>query len=83
MFPNPVRPNYNGLISFSGLVKDAIVKITDVSGKLVYETRAYGGTATWNGADYNGTRAVTGIYLVFSASEDGSETYVGKLAIVN
>jgi len=83
IFPNPVRPNFAGLISISGLVQDSIVKITDVSGKLVYETRAYGGTATWNGADYNGTRATTGIYLVFIASEDGSETFVGKIAMVN
>lgn len=83
IFPNPVRPGYSGLVSFSGLVVDAIVKITDVSGKLVYETRAYGGTATWNAADYNGVRAVTGIYLIFSGNDDGSETFIGKLAIVN
>jgi ligand-binding sensor domain-containing protein len=82
VFPNPVRPDFQGLVGISGLAAQATVKITDVAGRLVYETRANGGTATWNVRDYNGNRAETGIYLVFSASEDGVETFVTKLAIV-
>ena len=82
IFPNPVKPGFNGVISIEGLVDKASVKITDVSGKLVYETRSYGGTATWNGADYNGQKAGSGIYLVFVANENGSQAIVGKIAIV-
>ncbi|MGB3616881.1 MAG: two-component regulator propeller domain-containing protein, partial [Catalinimonas sp.] len=81
-FPNPVRPEYEGLITISGLATDAVVKITDVSGKLVHEGRAAGGTATWNGRDYNGRAARTGVYLVFSATEDGTESFVTKIAVV-
>lgn len=66
VFPNPVRPEYQGPISVTGLARDANVKITDVSGKLVYETRANGGQAIWDGRDYNGRRVQSGVYLVFS-----------------
>lgn len=83
IFPNPVTKNFTGLVGISGLVNDAIVKITDVSGSLVREFRAEGGTATWNVADVYGRRVNTGVYLVFSASDDGEETFVGKIAVVN
>ncbi len=83
IFPNPITKDFNGLVSISGLVDDAIVKITDVSGKLIYQTQSNGGAATWNVQDYRGNRAVTGVYLVFSATEDGEDSMVGKLAVVN
>jgi hypothetical protein len=83
IFPNPVTSTFTGNVGISGLATDAVVKITDISGKLVWETRANGGTATWNVKDYNGRRAATGIYIVFAATEDGSESAVGKIAVVN
>ncbi|MEH0154131.1 two-component regulator propeller domain-containing protein [Limibacter armeniacum] len=82
VFPNPVRPNYSGVVSISGLAEDVEVKITDISGELVWETQAAGGTATWNIRDYNGKRVKTGVYLIFSSSEDGEETFVTKVAVV-
>ncbi len=82
IFPNPVRPNFQGVVSISGLVEDAIVKIADISGKMIWETRAKGGTATWDTFDYNGKKAKTGVYLVFSVSLNGEQTFVGKFAVV-
>ena len=82
IFPNPVTPEFSGTVGISGLSTDAIVKITDVAGKTVWETRANGGMAAWNVRDARGRRASTGIYLVFSASPDGVESLVGKIAVV-
>lgn len=83
IFPNPVTNQFNGQVGISGLVTDAIVKITDVSGKLVWQSRANGGSAAWNVRDYTGRRAATGMYLVFCISQDGTESMVGKIAVVN
>lgn len=83
VFPNPVREDYDGLIAVNGLVTDANVKITDISGTLIYETTALGGQAIWDGKNYNGKRANTGVYLIFSANNSGSESYVGKILIIN
>ncbi|MEA5403690.1 two-component regulator propeller domain-containing protein [Arcicella sp. DC2W] len=82
VFPNPVRPDFEGQIGIEGLVENAFVKITDVAGNLVYETRANGGTAVWNGKTLEGKRAETGIYLIFSANAKGEETLVSRLAVV-
>ena len=82
VFPNPVRPDFEGQIGIEGLVENAYVKITDAAGNLVYETRANGGTAVWNGRTLAGGRAETGIYLIFSGNAKGEETLVSRLAVV-
>ncbi|HMQ49713.1 MAG TPA: hypothetical protein PKA00_19680 [Saprospiraceae bacterium] len=78
VFPNPVRPEYEGPIAIKGLARDAIVKITDISGKLVFETTALGGQAIWDGRDYNGRKVQSGVYLVFSSSNSRFAGFTGK-----
>jgi len=82
IFPNPVRPEFGGVVSINGLVFEAQVKITDVSGRLVWQGESAGGTATWDTLDFNGRRVQTGVYLIFSTSDDGEDTMVGKVAVV-
>ena len=83
IFPNPVTPGYTGQVGISGLASDVVVKITSVSGRLVKELRAAGGSTAWSVSDYNGVRVESGVYLVFSSSADGKETFVGKIAVIN
>lgn len=84
-FPNPVRPDYEGLIAIRGLARDATIKITDIKGQLIYETEALGGQALWDGRDYSGRKVSSGVYLVFSNSRDIFEdpnTAVTKILVV-
>lgn len=82
VFPNPVRPDFSGVVAINGLVDQAAVKILDAAGQLVYETKAQGGTATWNLLDYRGRPVRTGIYLVIAIAANGEEGVAGKLAVV-
>lgn len=82
-FPNPVRPDYDGPITITGLVADSYVKITDISGNIVYEVKSEGGQAVWYGRDLNGTKVKTGIYLVFSGNDDASKTNIAKIMFIN
>lgn len=85
-YPNPVQPGYDGPIAIYGLARDANVKITDVAGNLIYEGKALGGQAVWNGRDYLGRRAASGVYLVFatsSASFDSPDAIIAKVVILN
>jgi hypothetical protein len=82
-YPNPVREGFTGSIGIKGLVKDATVKITDVSGILVYETKSEGGQAIWNGKNFNGEKIKTGVYFVFCSSEDGTDKLVTKIMVIN
>ncbi len=82
-YPNPVHPHFTGNIAIKGLARDARVKITDINGNLVFDTRAEGGQAIWNGNGPNGSRVPTGIYLVFAADQQGVESVATKIMFVN
>ncbi|PLX13875.1 MAG: hypothetical protein C0594_00705 [Marinilabiliales bacterium] len=83
VYPNPIRPGYTGKITVTNLVTNSSVKITDISGNLVYETKAEGGQAVWDGNNFDGRRVRSGIYLVFCTNEDGSKTHVAKFMLIN
>jgi hypothetical protein len=81
-FPNPVREDYQGDVTITGLIKDTQIKITDVSGNLVYETMSEGGQASWDLTTYKGRRIKTGVYLIFCSDNDSSESYVTKILVI-
>ena len=83
VFPNPVRDDFHGNITITGLMANSIVKITDVAGNLVYETTSLGGQAIWDGKQRNGSRVATGIYLVFCNTSDGNNSTVTKLLVIH
>ena len=86
VFPNPVRPDYTGPISISGFTRDADIKITDLSGQLVFEGTSLGGNAVWDGRDYTGRRVNTGVYLIYATDTRRPEkpaATVGKIMFIN
>ncbi len=82
VFPNPVNSGYAGVISITGLVRDADVKIRNMGGDVVYSTRSNGGMAVWNGRDLSGNRVASGVYVVFSSDSEGAETAVAKILFI-
>lgn len=82
VFPNPVRPDYNGLITITGLVKDSDVKIVDVSGTLIFSGTSTGGQCTWNGKNKSGKRVASGVYFVLAANSEGKEGIVTKILMI-
>ncbi len=83
VFPNPVPPGYSGTIGIKGLVNNAIVKITEMSGRLVYQTRALGDQAVWDGKDYKGRKISTGVYLVLVSNDERTEKTAAKIVFIN
>jgi len=83
VFPNPVREDYHGDITITGLIADCSVKITDISGNLVFETKSLGGQAVWDGKTGGDRRVATGVYLVFCSNDDGSKTFVTKVLVIH
>ncbi|MBR1547704.1 MAG: Por secretion system protein [Prevotella sp.] len=81
-YPNPVTPDYTGLITITGLSFDADVKILSANGALVAEGRSNGGTFTWDGCDQKGRRVASGVYMVATATSSGKKGTVCKIAIV-
>jgi ligand-binding sensor domain-containing protein len=83
VYPNPVKPDFNGTIAIRGLVEDTDVRITDISGNIVYQTTSLGGQAIWDGKDFNGNRVHTGVYMVFNGSPDGNKKAAAKILFIH
>jgi flagellar hook assembly protein FlgD len=83
VFPNPVPQNFAGTIAIKGLVNNANVKIVEPNGRLVFETRALGGQAIWNGKNYKGEKVASGVYLVFIKDDFGVEKAVTKIFMLS
>jgi len=83
VFPNPVPPGYNGQIAIKGLPENSVVKITELNGRLVYQTRSLGGQAIWNGRDYKGRKAASGIYIVIASDDLQQQKAVTRIVFIS
>ncbi|GAB2671025.1 two-component regulator propeller domain-containing protein [Flavihumibacter cheonanensis] len=82
VYPNPVPPGYTGTIAIRGLVNNAVVKITELNGRLIYQGRALGGQFIWNGLDLNGKKVATGVYPVWISNDGRTEQAVTKIVFI-
>jgi ligand-binding sensor domain-containing protein len=82
VYPNPVRPEYDGTVKIAGLINKANVKITDIAGNLVYEVISEGGTIEWDTTAFGKYKVASGVYMIFISAQDGVETKVKKVMII-
>jgi hypothetical protein len=82
VYPNPVRPDFEGTVKIAGLLDKATVKITDIEGNLVYETTSEGGTIEWDTTAFGKYKVASGVYMIFISAQDGIETKVKKVMII-
>ena len=82
VYPNPVRPEYDGTVKISGLLNKANIKITDVAGNLVHEATSEGGTIEWDTTAFGKYKVASGVYMIFVSAQDGTETKVKKVMII-
>ena len=81
-YPNPVYPDYEGLITIVGLKANSNVKIINTAGSLIAEGTSLGGSFTWDGKTAYGARVSTGIYYVLGSDDEGNEGIVTKVLFV-
>ena len=82
-YPNPVRPDFTGEVTITGMMDNSLIKIADASGNVIRQLKSTGGMATWDCCDQNGERAKTGVYMVLCSQANGSgEAVVTKIAVI-
>jgi len=83
VYPNPVPHGYTGGVAINGLKTNSLCKITDASGKLVWQGYSDGGQLVWYCKDHFGNRPATGVYYVMASDEEGKEKRVTKFVFIN
>ena len=82
VYPNPVKPDYNGTIAVRGLSMDAEVKILSSTGQLVWNGVSAGGTFTWDGRTQKGRRVASGVYHIVANNAEGKKAIVARIVII-
>lgn len=82
VYPNPVRPEYNGRVVVTGLTLNAEVKIVTVGGQLVRRGTSTGGTFTWDVCNDRGRRVAPGVYYIMAATADGKDGVAAKVTVI-
>jgi len=85
IFPNPVPPGYDAQVGIENVSENSLVRITTLSGRVVYENRAIGGRLVWDQRDQDGRRVSSGVYLVFATGDESYSPYTqtGKIFILH
>lgn len=65
-FPNPIEPDFTGMVKIANLMEDSYVTITNREGNVVAQMGPVMGCALWDGSDASGERVPTGIYKVYA-----------------
>ena len=82
-YPNPVRPEYGGNVTITGMMDNSLIKIADSNGFVIRQLKSTGGMATWDCCDQNGELVKTGVYMVLCSQANGSgEAVVTKIAVI-
>ena len=83
-YPNPVRPDFTGMVTIKGLMDNSFVTVKNSDGEVVATMQSVGDTATWSGCNAKGERLETGTYSVYASQTDGEtpETPVAKIMII-
>jgi len=84
-YPNPVRPDYTGWITVTGLMANSLVKIADANGNVLHQGRSDGGMFVWDGCNSAGERVKTGVYYVLASQNatGSSSACVTKIMVIN
>lgn len=84
-YPNPVRPDYTGWITVTGLMDNSLVKIADANGNVFHQGRSEGGMFVWDGCNSSGERVKTGVYYVLASQNatGSASACVTKIMVIN
>ncbi len=66
-FPNPVEPDFTGMVKIDKLMMNSYVTITDRNGQVVAQMGPVTGSALWDCSGPDGNRVPTGVYNVYAA----------------
>lgn len=82
VYPNPVRPEYQGRVTITGLSEGVEVKILSANGQLVRRGNATGGSYLWDVCNAQGSRVAAGVYYIMLSTSNGGNSVAAKMVVI-
>ncbi|MDP1620883.1 MAG: two-component regulator propeller domain-containing protein [Bacteroidales bacterium] len=73
----------NGTLVYSGYAGNPQKSDCESLNTISAQTGVYGGQVVWDGRNFDGRKARTGVYLVYASDDTGSEKVVTKILIIH
>ena len=82
VYPNPVKPDFDGYVTVTGLTESSTIRILGNSGRLVYVGTSNGGSYSWNLTDINGNPVPSGIYHAIITNQENNKSESVSITVI-
>ena len=82
VYPNPVRPDFDGYVTITGLTSQTTVRILSNSGRLVHQGISNGGSYSWNLNDMNGKPVPSGVYHAVVTNIENNQSESTSITVI-
>ena len=82
VYPNPVKPDFDGYVTITGLTECSTVRIMSNSGHLVHMGTSNGGSYSWNLTDMNGRQVPSGIYHAIITNQENNKSESTSITVI-
>ena len=82
VYPNPVKPDFDGYVTVTGLTELSSVRIVDNSGRLIHQGISNGGSYSWNLTDLKGNKVTSGVYHAIITNQQNNMSESVSITVV-
>lgn len=82
VYPNPVKPDFDGYVTITGLTEWSTIRIMSNSGRLVHMGTSNGGSYSWNLTDMNGNQVPSGIYHAIITNQENKKSESTSITVI-
>ena len=82
VYPNPVKPDFDGYVTITGLTEWSSIRILGNSGRLIHHGTSNGGSYSWNLTDMNGKLVPSGVYHAIITNQENNKSESVSITVI-
>lgn len=82
VYPNPVKPEFDGYVTITGLTEWSTIRIMSNSGHLVHMGTSNGGSYSWNLTDMTGRPVPSGVYHAIITNQENNHSESTSITVI-
>ena len=82
VYPNPVKPDFDGYVTITGLTQWSSIRILSGSGRLVHQGISNGGSYSWDLTDINNRQVPSGVYHAIITNQENNTSQSVSITVI-